>query len=86
MPFLLYPTAEYALENARRYRQVVVSQRYYLDKDLFAKTPMTYHHYRSQDQATLKIDGTAYRFGEIISERSVQLDNSTALITKPATA
>ncbi len=75
--FLLYPSEDFALANAQRYRQVVATQRYKYGKDVFAQTPSNYHHYRLPDQTALKIDGTAYEFGEIITERSVQLDEPT---------
>ena len=75
--FLLYPSQQAALENAARYRQVVVTQRYNKGKDVFTETPVTYRHYRPETQEALKIGGTAYAFGEIISERSVQLDEPT---------
>ena len=75
--FLLYPPLEEALENARRYRQVVVTQRYNQGKDVFASTPISYYHYRSPDIAEVKLDKTPYQFGEIISERSIQIENPT---------
>ncbi|WP_127471438.1 hypothetical protein [Thiomicrorhabdus aquaedulcis] len=71
--FLLYPNQAYALESAARYRQVVVTQRYRFGKDVFAQTPLTYKHYRLPGQEALKIDSTPYAFGEVITERSVQL-------------
>lgn len=73
--FLLYPTQEHVLEGAKRYRQVVATQRYNLGKDVFEQTPMTYRHFRLPALEALKIDGTPYGFGEIITERSVQLDD-----------
>jgi len=73
--FLLYPTQEHALESAARYRQVVATQRYQFGKDVFKQTPTTYRHYRLPGTEALKIDGTPYQFGEIISERSVQLED-----------
>ncbi|MGB5445207.1 MAG: hypothetical protein WBM99_06835 [Psychromonas sp.] len=75
--FLLYPTKDNALEAARRYRQVVATQRYQFGKDVFSKTPVTYKHYRLPGQEALKIDGSAYQLGEVISERSVQLVEPT---------
>jgi len=75
--FLLYPTQQQALETASRYRQVVATQRYNKGKDVFSETPVTYRHYRLPSTEALKIDGTAYEFGEVISERSVQLDEPT---------
>ncbi|MBN2646634.1 MAG: hypothetical protein JXR44_02490 [Thiotrichales bacterium] len=73
--FLLYPSLQEAIENARRYRQVVATQRYELGKDVFAQTPIGYRHYRSTEQAEVRNDGRAYAFGEIISERSIQLED-----------
>jgi hypothetical protein len=75
--FLLYPEAEDAIENARRYRQVVATQRYIYGKDVFSETPISYLHYRDSSIAEVKNDGTPYQFGEIISERSIQLDEPT---------
>jgi len=75
--FLLYPTQEHALASALRYRQVVVTQRYQYGKDVFEQTPITYRHYRLPTQEALKIDGTPYTLGEVISERSVQLNEPT---------
>ncbi|MEA3405879.1 MAG: hypothetical protein U9R28_09105 [Pseudomonadota bacterium] len=72
--FLLYPTKEHALASALRYRQVVVTQRYQYGKDVFEQTPVTYRHHRLPAQEALKIDGSPYTLGEVISERSVQLD------------
>ena len=73
--FLLYPTTEEAIANARRYRQVVATQRYHLGKDVFAQTPISYYHYRDASIAEVKNDGTPYEFGEIISERSIQTED-----------
>lgn len=73
--FLLYPTQEHALESAARYRQVVATQRYQFGKDVFSQTPTPYRHYRLPGTEALKIDGTPYQLGEIISERSVQLED-----------
>lgn len=75
--FLLYPPQEEALQNAQRYRQVVVTQRYNLGKDVFASTPISYFHYRSSDIAEVKLDKTPYQFGEVISERSIQIEDPT---------
>ncbi|QKI88371.1 hypothetical protein [Thiomicrorhabdus xiamenensis] len=75
--FLLYPQENDAIENARRYRQVVATQRYIYGKDVFAETPISYYHYRDDAIAEVKNDGSPYQFGEIISERSIQLDEPT---------
>lgn len=73
--FLLYPSQSDALGNASRYRQVVVTQRYNYGKDVFTETPISYYHYRDDSIAEKRNDGTTYQFGEIISERSIQLDD-----------
>ncbi|MGE4501781.1 MAG: hypothetical protein AB7D03_02795 [Thiomicrospira sp.] len=73
--FLLYPTQVDALENARRYRQVVVTQRYHFGKDVFAATPTNFFHYRRPGSEEKKTDGQRYQFGELITEREVQLED-----------
>jgi len=75
--FLLYPTQADALATALRYRQVVVTQRYKLGKDVFNETPVTFRHYRLPGQEALKIDSSPYGLGDVITERSVQLDEPT---------
>lgn len=72
--FLLYPNQSEAHENAKRYRQVVVTQRYEFGKDVFASTPANYFHYRMPGTEEKKTDGSVYQFGELITEREVQLD------------
>lgn len=71
--FLLYPELQVATEQARRYRQVVVTQRFNLGKDVFEKTPLSFVHLRLDGTQEHKTDGTPYQFGEVITERSVQL-------------
>lgn len=75
--FLLYPSQQDALATAKRYRQVVATQRYQYGKDVFSQTPITYFHHRLPGQEELKIDGTPYAFGELITERQVELENPT---------
>lgn len=68
---LLYPPQEAALAGAARYRQVVVTQRYTLGKDVFAATPFTYRYYRPARYAYTHADGRPYAQGEIITDRPV---------------
>jgi len=72
---LLYPPERDALAAAARYRQVVVSQRYHLGKDVFPETPVTFRHYRDPADPLTRVDGTPYQTGDIITERAVELDN-----------
>ena len=72
---LLYPPQADALEAARRYRQVVATQRYTLGKDVFAQTPLSLLYLRSEAEAYTHFDGTPYRFGERITDRSVERDD-----------
>lgn len=72
---LLYPPREDALEAARRYRQVVATQRYHLGKDVFAQTPFTFLYLREPAQAFTHFDGTPYKTGERITDRSVERDD-----------
>ncbi|TXH67044.1 MAG: hypothetical protein E6Q83_18830 [Thiothrix sp.] len=71
----LYPPQQDALAAAARYRQVVVTQRYHLGKDVFASTPWAYRHFREPAEALTKVDGTPYQLGELITERAVELDD-----------
>lgn len=71
----LYPPQQEALAAAARYRQVVLTQRYTLGKDVFASTPWAYRHLREPREAITKVDGTLYQLGELISERAVELDD-----------
>ncbi|MEF3192668.1 MAG: hypothetical protein K6346_00375, partial [Halothiobacillaceae bacterium] len=68
---LLYPPEQDALAAAARYRQVVVTQRYNLGKDVFAKTPLTYRYFRQEGEHFTRLDGTPYQIGELITERTV---------------
>lgn len=72
--FLLYPNPTDALDNTKRYRQVVVTQSYKLGKDVFESTPTNFYHYRMPGTEEKKTDGSAYQYGELITEREVQLD------------
>lgn len=76
---LFYPPKADALAGAARYRQVVVSQRYTLGKDVFAQTPHTFKAYRAAEQQPLKLNGQPHALGEVISERSVEQDNPASV-------
>lgn len=68
---LFYPTEAESLEAARRYRQVVVTQRYALGKDVFAETPVTLRYLRSPEDGFAHQDGTPYQIGERITDRPI---------------
>lgn len=68
---LFYPTEDESLAAARRYRQVVVTQRYELGKDVFAETPVTLRYLRSPEDAFAHQDGTPYELGERITDRPI---------------
>lgn len=70
---LLYPPKTAALAGAGRYRQVVVSQRYTLGKDVFPATPHNFRYYRSAAEGYSHLDGTPYQLGEVITDRPVDL-------------
>ncbi|MEZ5580788.1 MAG: hypothetical protein R3F40_16055 [Candidatus Competibacteraceae bacterium] len=57
---LLYPPREDALAAARRYRQVVVTQRYDRGKDVFPETPVTYRYFREEAEGFAHQDGQPY--------------------------
>lgn len=76
---LLYPPEEDALEAARRYRQVVVTQSYRLGKDVFAETPLTFRYFRRPDQSFSHLDGSPYRLGEVITDRPVHLSDPASM-------
>lgn len=73
-PELFLPTMPDALETARRYRQVVVSQRYDFGKDVFPETPFTFRYYRTPDTAFPHQDGRPYATGEVVTDRPVNPD------------
>ena len=77
---LLYPSKNDALAAARRYRQVVVTQRYVKGKDVFPETPVTYRYFRESEEGFNHQDGQAYQVGEVITDRPVDTENP-ALIT-----
>ncbi len=68
---LLVPTPRDALEAARRYRQVVVTQRYDFGKDVFPDTPFTLRYFRRSADAFTHQDGRPYAIGEVITDRPV---------------
>lgn len=70
-PELFVPTQEYALEAARRYRNVVVTQRYDFGKDVFPETPFTFRYFRTPETAYTHLNGTPYNLGELITDRPV---------------
>ncbi|MDD3518713.1 MAG: hypothetical protein PHQ14_10220, partial [Chromatiales bacterium] len=74
---LLYPPREDALAGAARYRQVVVTQRYDFGKDVFDTTPFTYRYHRTADTAFDHQDGTSYQYGEIITDRPIDGDQTS---------
>lgn len=57
-----------------RVKQVVVTQRYDLGKDVFDATPYIYRYYRSAEQAFAPQDGRAYQAGEVISDRPINTE------------
>jgi len=75
---LLYPPPADALAGAARYRQVVVTQRYHLGKDVFAATPVNFIYRRDSQNAFTHLDGRPYQQGEVITDRSVHHSNPAA--------
>lgn len=75
---LLYPPQADALAGAARYRQVVVSQRYHLGKDVFAATPVNLIYRRDGQSTFTHLDGRPYQQGEVITDRSVHRSNLAA--------
>lgn len=76
---IFYPPKADALAAAARYRQVVVTQSFTKGKDVFAQTPHTFKAMRAPENQPLKLDGKPYAFGEVIAERSVELDNPASV-------
>jgi hypothetical protein len=75
---LLYPPMTDALAGASRYRQVVVSQRYHLGKDVFPTTPVNFTYLRDSLNSFTHLDGQTYHQGEVITDRSVHRSNPAA--------
>ncbi len=71
---LLYPPEDQALDTARAYRQVVVTQRYDFGKDVFPQTPATFRYFRTRETAFKHQDGRPYRLGEVITDREIDTD------------
>lgn len=71
---LLYPPEAQALEAARGYRQVVVTQRYDFGKDIFPETPVTFRYFRTKKTAFNHQDGRHYKLGEVITDREIDTD------------
>lgn len=71
---LLFPPEAQALEGARGYRQVVVTQRYDFGKDTFPETPLTFRYFRTGKTAFKHQDGRAYSLGEVITDREIDTD------------
>lgn len=71
---LLFPPETQALEGARRYRQVVVMQRYDFGKDTFPETPVTFRYFRTKKTAFKHQDGRDYTLGEVITDREIDTD------------
>lgn len=71
---LLYPPAGQAQAAARRYRQVVVTQRYDFGKDVFDETPLTLRYFRPAKDAFTHQDGRPYELGEPITDRQIDTD------------
>jgi hypothetical protein len=78
---LLYPPESDALAGARRYRQVVATQRYTLGKDVFPQTPFTLRYFRPWDLAYAHRDGRPYRQGEVITDRPVDAEGNGRVAT-----
>lgn len=68
---LFYPTPAEAAAAAAAYRQVVVTQRYELGKDVFPEGLFTLRYYRTEDTAFAHQDGTPYTQGELITDRPI---------------
>ncbi len=70
----LYPPRAAALEAARRYRQVVATQRFALGKDVFAQTPMSFRYFRDGENGFAHQDGRPYDMGEVITDRPIDTE------------
>ena len=76
---LLYPPKDDALAAARRYRQVVVTQRYIKGKDVFPETPVTFQYFREEQEGFAHQDGRPYQPGEVITDRPVDVQNPAVM-------
>ncbi|KAB2936102.1 MAG: hypothetical protein F9K25_01920 [Candidatus Contendobacter sp.] len=75
----LYPPQSEALAAARRYRQVVVTQRYVQGKDVFPATPVTFRYFREGEEGFDHQDGQPYQIGEVVADRPVDLENPASI-------
>ncbi|MDD3343475.1 MAG: hypothetical protein PHR87_07875 [Sulfurospirillaceae bacterium] len=71
-PELFYPTPEGVLHGAILYRKVVATQRFTLGKDVFDTTPFTFRYYRDAKEGYTHLNGSAYKMGEIITDRPIE--------------
>ncbi|MHB8921540.1 MAG: hypothetical protein ACYC3N_11010 [Halothiobacillus sp.] len=71
LPELFLPTRENALAAARRYREVVVTQRFDFGKDIFAQTPVAYRYFRDAANGYAHQNGQPYTIGEVITDRPI---------------
>ncbi len=71
LPELFLPTRADALAAARRYREVVATQRYDFGKDVFAHTPVSLRYFRDQSTGYAHQNGTPYAVGEVITDRPI---------------
>ncbi|MBD3815822.1 MAG: hypothetical protein IE913_05110 [Halothiobacillus sp.] len=71
LPELFLPTRADALEAARRYREVVVTQRFDFGKDVFDKTPASLQYFRDEANAYTHQNGTPYVVGEMVTDRPI---------------
>ncbi|ANJ67692.1 hypothetical protein A9404_10165 [Halothiobacillus diazotrophicus] len=70
-PELFLPTETQALAAARRYREVVVTQRYVYGKDVFPETPLALRYFRDPKEGFPHQDGRPYHPGDIITDRPI---------------
>lgn len=85
-PELFLPTETMALDAARRYRQVVVTQRYVFGKDVFPETPLALRYFRKPGEGFAHQDGRPYQLGDVITDRPInttQGDFSYGMGTTP---
>jgi hypothetical protein len=71
LPELFLPTQTDALEGARRYREVVVTQRFDFGKDVFAHTPVALRYFREPTTSYAHQNGAPYAIGEVITDRPI---------------
>ncbi len=71
LPTLFLPTRANALEAARRYREVVVTQRFDFGKDVFPQTPVSLRYFRQADKAYTHQNGQPYAVGDVITDRPI---------------